>query len=489
MRLDELLEKKEATQFQLLREIVLAGGSQMVPTLREKSKLSKSAFEQYIQELEELSRYQPDVFELKNDGLMVRLTFPPTSSLESLLSKWVIESISFQIIAFCLQHADFKTVQLVTHLGISESTLFRKTKELNKKLHEFRIQIKNGGLQGEELQIRYFYFHLYGQLSAYVPLTSQWQVDADRFVNALAAHLDVTFSQANAQKISLWLKIMQKRWLVKKPEQTEIKKKLAYFTDDVLYQAVDEFMTLYLSRTAVENSRYEAMLFYVFLVCFEVFEEEDFYQYDLLRSKKLPTAVLDTYIRETILLYYRPRRLSIQLEKKFGYQIAHINNCVYFFQGRIELYNRQHMIELQRRLLGKTLSQLLNQLLVLVFEQLDKYQVQQTTLHDFLVISYASVLMMIDFSVTQTVYVGVDFTNLPAYRFPFYQLIQLELKPLNGVEVSEYDDQQDYDLVISPKAPPRNQQQSQWYMLSEFVSNYDLQTIKQVIEQIRHYKN
>jgi len=45
MRLDELLEKKEATQFQLLREIVLAGGSQMVQTLREKSKLSKSAFE------------------------------------------------------------------------------------------------------------------------------------------------------------------------------------------------------------------------------------------------------------------------------------------------------------------------------------------------------------------------------------------------------------------------------------------------------------
>lgn len=326
-------------------------------------------------------------------------------------------------------------------------------------------------------------------MSAYVPLTSQWQVDADRFVNALAAHLDVTFSQANAQKLSLWLKIMQKRWLVKKPEQTEIKKKLAYFTDDVLYQAADEFMTLFLSRTAVENSRYEAMLFYVFLVCFEVFEEEDFYQYDLLRSKKLPTAVLDTYIRETILLYYRPRRLSIQLEKKFGYQIAHINNRVYFFQGRIELYNRQHMIELQRRLLGKTLSQLLNQLLVLVFEQLDKYQIQQTTLHDFLVISYASVLMMIDFSVTQTVYVAVDFTNLPAYRFPFYQLIQLELKPLNGVEVSEYDDQQDYDLVISTKAPLRNQQQSQWYMLSEFVSNYDLQTIKQVIEKNRHYKN
>lgn len=308
-------------------------------------------------------------------------------------------------------------------------------------------------------------------------------------MRALESHLDVTFSQANSQKLSLWLKIMQKRWLVKKPVQMETKKKLTYFMDDVLYQAIDEFMTLYLARTAVENSRYEAMLFYVFLICFEVFEEEDFYQYDLLRSKKLPTAVLDTYIRETILLYYRPRRLAIQLEKKFGYQIAHINNRVYFLQGRIELYDRQHMIALQRRLLGKTLSQLLNQLLVLVFKQLDNYQVQQTTLHDFLVISYASVLMMIDFSVTQTVYVAIDFTNLSTYRFPFYQLIQLELRPLNGVEVSEYDDNQAYDLVISPKAPPKNYQANQWYMLSEFVSTYDLQAIKQLIEQIRHHKN
>ncbi len=97
--------------------------------------------------------------------------------------------------------------------------------------------------------------------------------------------------------------------------------------------------------------------------------------------------------------------------------------------------------------------------------------------------------MMIDFSVTQTVYVAIDFTNLSTYRFPFYQLIQLELRPLNGVEVSEYDDNQAYDLVISPKAPPKNHQANQWYMLSEFVSTYDLQAIKQLIEQIRHHKN
>lgn len=73
------------------------------------------------------------------------------------------------------------------------------------------------------------------------------------------------------------------------------------------------------------------------LFCFfSIVDEEIFYQYDLTRSKKLPTAVLDTYIRETMLWHYRPRRLKIKEEKAVGYQISQINNEWFFFVGRLK---------------------------------------------------------------------------------------------------------------------------------------------------------
>ena len=56
-------------------------------------------------------------------------------------------------------------VFLSNELLISESTLFRKIKELNQVLKEFEISIWQGKLVGEESQIRYFYFQFYWYLT------------------------------------------------------------------------------------------------------------------------------------------------------------------------------------------------------------------------------------------------------------------------------------------------------------------------------------
>lgn len=493
MRLDDLLEKKEAIQIQLLRQLVLAGGQMATGKLREQSSVSKSAFEQYIQGLEQEARAHPECFTLKNDGVTIVLQFAANYNLEMLLTRWVSQGIYFQLMDFVLHHPDYTTVQLINELGISESTLFRKIRELNKRLQEFHIQFKNGSIQGEELQIRYVYYQLYSQLASYQqPTFLTKQPEYTRLIHGLERHLDVIFSISSLEKITVFWAITQKRWLNRKPQFERLKQQMQPFLQDQLYQSIDEFMTLYLSRTAIENNRFEGMMFYIFLISFEVFDEESFYQFDLMRSKKLPTAVLDTYVRETILLHYRPRRLSIELEKKVGYQLAHINNELYFFIGKLELYDRRQVISQQRRLLGRTLSQLLTQLLALVFAQLDQTYQPDNTLHDALVVSYASILTMIDFSVTEPISIALDFTDLPPYRFPFYQLIQLELRPLIGVVISDYQKGEGYDLVVSTK-PTRQtcsmKPETVWYVLSEFDSLYDIQTIKQTIEEIRHHKN
>ena len=82
-------------------------------------------------------------------------------SLNHLIEAFVKESLKFQLLDYLYRNKEFSIVQLTTKFMISESSLFRKIKELNQLLAAFELQIKNGQLQGEELQIRYFYFQLY----------------------------------------------------------------------------------------------------------------------------------------------------------------------------------------------------------------------------------------------------------------------------------------------------------------------------------------
>lgn len=65
------------------------------------------------------------------------------------------------MLVYLLEHQQVSIVRLATAFNISESSVFRKIKELNQLLEEFGLQIKNGQLYGEELQIRYFYYELF----------------------------------------------------------------------------------------------------------------------------------------------------------------------------------------------------------------------------------------------------------------------------------------------------------------------------------------
>lgn len=486
MQIDALLEKKEAIQVQMLRAIVLAGGQISFTALREVTKLSKTAFEQYVKELAEFGQ-QTKEYHLRYLDTTIALDFSETVNLEMVIINLVEKSSYFQILQFALNHPTFTTTQLMANLGMSESTTFRKLKELNQILKEFQVQIKNGELQGEELQIRYVYYQLFSLMMPYCTLPLVTLPDYATFIKGLSQSLTCRFTKIQQEKISLWWYITQKRWLAKKIEYQRLKTIFASFYKDEWYLKMDHFISLYLSRMAVENDRYEGIMFYIFLISFEVLSEEDFYQYDLSRSKRLPTARLDLYLRETILIDYRPKRFSIALEKRLGYQLAQVNHEVYFFMGKIELYARENLLTIQRRLLGHRKSQLLQKMMTIVFEQLEATQHPNNSLQDFLLVNYASILAMIEFSSVRPIRVGLDFEQLPAYRFLFFQLVQIELKPLLGVEVERYSTRREFDIVISPRPRPSYlvQEPKHWYAVSEFDSTYDVKKISQLIETIR----
>lgn len=486
MKIEQLLDKKEQLQVLILREMVLHGGTVGTNQLREQVNLSKTSFDQYIAEIPMIGRMMGKKVAIKRNEFQVTLELAEDVSLEKIILFLVQQSLKFNLLVYLLEHHQASIVRLATAFNISESSVFRKIKELNQLLQEFSLQIKNGQLYGEELQVRYFYYVLFQFISeSQRPLFLQQTPDKAPLILGLERALETTFSQESASKIACWLGITRKRLLSEKTTFATLKEKKILYQKDRLYQALDPVISLYLSRTAAEISGYEPLMFYSFFVSFAVLSEEHFYQYDLTRSKKLPTAVLDTYIRETMLWHYRPRKLKIKEEKAVGYQLAQIDNEFYFFRGVMMIYEPEHLLQQQKKMLGRSLSQLLERLKETTLTQLPAKQGEEAAL-SYLMIQYANILMMIDFYIAKSVTIGIDIETLPIYRVAFQQFLLRELKGISGIEIENRRPGKKYDLVITFNQEDPHQN---YYYLSEFASSYDIARLKQKIEEEKKAKN
>ncbi|EOS8078909.1 helix-turn-helix domain-containing protein [Enterococcus hirae] len=486
MKIEQLLEKKEQLQVLILRDMVLHGGTVGTNQLREQVNLSKTSFDQYIAEIPMIGRMMGKKIAIKRNEFQVTLELAEDVSLEKIILFLVQQSLKFNLLVYLLEHHQASIVRLATAFNISESSVFRKIKELNQLLQEFSLQIKNGQLYGEELQVRYFYYVLFQFISeSQRPLFLQQTPDKAPLILGLERALETTFSQESASKIACWLGITRKRLLSEKTTFATLKEKKILYQKDRLYQALDPVISLYLSRTAAEISGYEPLMFYSFFVSFAVLSEEHFYQYDLTRSKKLPTAVLDTYIRETMLWHCRPRKLKIKEEKAVGYQLAQIDNEFYFFRGVMMIYEPEHLLQQQKKMLGRSLSQLLERLKETTLTQLPAKQGEEAAL-SYLMIQYANILMMIDFYIAKSVTIGIDIETLPIYRVAFQQFLLRELKGISGIEIENRRPGKKYDLVITFNQEDPHQN---YYYLSEFASSYDIARLKQKIEEEKKAKN
>ncbi|MDV7771983.1 helix-turn-helix domain-containing protein [Enterococcus hirae] len=486
MKIEQLLEKKEQLQVLILRDMVLHGGTVGTNQLREQVNLSKTSFDQYIAEIPMIGMMMGKKVAIKRNEFQVTLELAEDVSLEKIILFLVQQSLKFNLLVYLLEHHQASIVRLATAFNISESSVFRKIKELNQLLQEFSLQIKNGQLYGEELQVRYFYYVLFQFISeSQRPLFLQQTPDKAPLILGLERALETTFSQGSASKIACWLGITRKRLLSEKTTFATLKEKKILYQKDRLYQALDPVISLYLSRTAAEISGYEPLMFYSFFVSFAVLSEEHFYQYDLTRSKKLPTAVLDTYIRETMLWHYRPRKLKIKEEKAVGYQLAQIDNEFYFFRGVMTIYEPEHLLQQQKKMLGRSLSQLLERLKETTLTQLPAKQGEEAAL-SYLMIQYANILMMIDFYIAKSFTIGIDIETLPIYRVAFQQFLLRELKGISGIEIENRRPGKKYDLVITFNQEDPHQN---YYYLSEFASSYDIARLKQKIEEEKKAKN
>lgn len=485
MRFDDLLEKKEAKQLMLLRCIILQGGEVSIHLLAKELSLSKTSVETYIEDLSWIKElYKKDIV-FSYDGSMVSLELSPNFSLEMIELFLYKHSVKYQIMDYLYHHFEYSTIALTQKIGISESTLFRKIKELNRSLKEFDLSIWQGKLIGEESQIRYFYYCFYWHLDNY----SQKSLSnkQENLIEAVERGLGLSFSSDNKKRINLWLMIAKKRISYQAPIYKELRKRFKPYEKDSLFIDLKGIVLRVLGHYAVEIDEEEAMIHFSFLMSFQAMTLEGFYHYSIVRSKFTPVGMVDTFILESLISYYAPLKLSHQLERRVGYLLSRIHSRLYFFRGVMEVLSREYIIETEKEWSGHVIYPFVQQLFTSIendFSGLN--QEENGSLISYAKLQYLHLIALIDYEINRTVKVGVKLLLEDIYQEVTTKRLINEINSINGVVCSKYETQESYDLVISNK--PLDKIKDKLYVFSELGTTYDVIHIKRLIREISSQK-
>lgn len=476
MRFEDLLEKKEAKQIYLIKQLLVAGGQMNVHEMGEKLFLSKKSIEHYIEDLQYLLQAYP--CQLTYDGAMITFSKKTDFDLTSFEKKFYFESPKFQILWYLLEEKEINPIQLSQQLLISESSLSRKIKELNQLLQEFQLRIWQGKLLGEESQIRYFYFQLLWYLKKGY---RHERIQESNLIENIERALQLSFSPIAKKRLLLWLRITKKRMTISGMHFDKLRTKFSAYSKDPLFLTIRTMIRRFYGFYAVEVKEEEAMLHFVFLVGMSILSEQDFQHYSLKRVRLPPTSWCDTVILENLLRIYGPKKIRKELEASCYYHLSQIHIRLYFFKGDVEIYNRENIWLLEEKLSTRDIQSDAKELLQLACRQLAIDYNKADSLLAMTAIKYLSVMTIVDVQVNREIKVAIYLQADSLFKEAATSMLMLQLKSLNGVVFQKYEPSQTYDLVITNTDLQTN---SPLYRITELGSNYDLQEIQKMIHQI-----
>ncbi|WEV60598.1 helix-turn-helix domain-containing protein [Streptococcaceae bacterium ESL0729] len=495
MRIEALLDKRESLKIELLRYLIL-NDEVSLSELGHHLNLSINTLKLYMKELCELELMGSCGISFKLSQTFVSLSLRPGLNLDRITAFYLKDSLEFLFLRELMVEQKLSIVYLAQKFSISESSIFRRIKKLNLLLKEFGLFIKNGSMEGEEIQIRYFYFLIFEYM--YQNSTSFFgEYFSKKQVRQVARDLLAEFSLDKVSsdleaRLLIWLEISRLRIRLLGDKKIPLRRANKIFQVDQLYQDIRPFVEVYARKLHSKNVDFESLALYAFVNSLGLLDEKRQYGYELLRSKRLPTAMLDVYIREYILKHYPTRRISLKLEKQVGFYLAKSSNRLFFFDGSLERYDWTNLLRRQKNLISRDLFRLASKLQAIALKELKNYKKEEPAcgVKNYLLVSYINILSFIDFNSTGLVNIAIDQESLPIFALNYSHYLYQNLRMgQEGINIESYNPKQDYDLLITCRQSIKVNKNCKLYRLSEYESNYDLRQIEALIEEIKISNN
>lgn len=120
-------------------------------------------------------------------------------------------SNKYQIIKYFFNNQNFSLDKILVDLGLSRGAFFRDLKEINEIVKEFRISFKNNQINGDLLQICYFYLGFFWNS---LPMSDINKIiessESHGFLTTLQKDINYEIDYNTRMKINLWIHINQR---------------------------------------------------------------------------------------------------------------------------------------------------------------------------------------------------------------------------------------------------------------------------------------
>ncbi|WP_373470933.1 helix-turn-helix domain-containing protein [Carnobacterium alterfunditum] len=487
MKIEHFLEKNDIREVTIFKQLVLNGGKLSYTDMLDCLSVAKSSLEKDLESISFRIKPLAEQVQIAYDGQSISLTMSDDYSLQHIYQLYLDQSIKVNLIRFLFKHQEFSITQLTQELAISDSSLFRKIKELNGYLKEFDIKIRNGQLHGEELHIRHFYFQFYSYIENKETLVaSDPGKQITQVVQAVESFLHVTIEPENRQQLNTWMMISKSRITSREKQYAYLREQMQPYLEDPLYQKIRIMVLRYFSRYSIEVDEEEAMLHFAFLLAFPILNEYDFHEYTLERDRRAPIATLDTYIVETIIIHYKFRKLPYMLERDMHYHLSHIHTKLYFFQGEMEVYAYEEMLAKEKPFTGRNLVSFAHTLVGISTSKFGIPSVEEPGSVEISLLKYISLLAMVSFEMTTIVQIGIDLKMERIYTETLNQLLILNMRHINGIKVKAYQPGKAYDLILTNEPALKKDQygDAKVYVFSEILSSFDMGNIQTIIQEL-----
>lgn len=279
MDLIDLLEKNEAHQIMLLKYICDVGGSAKKQDIANYLQTGIYFVTQLIDNIAHLASKSNGNFFITVDKTTIYFNTKTNYSLNKLLLELTVQAPKYKILEELFLTGTTEPSRLCKKINISYSTYFRKINELNSFLSEFELTIQNGAIQGNELQIRYFFVSLNSTIRPdYLSQLNTLDPKIQPIIETITDKIETPLSEISKQKLSFYFIILKKRYIQNKNSefyplfskyQLMIYKKSDFFTQlkkSRFYQKIQLSVNSFLNYYSFKSCTDEALLLILFLL-------------------------------------------------------------------------------------------------------------------------------------------------------------------------------------------------------------------------------
>lgn len=486
MNIHHLLDRSADLQVRIIRRLYRNKGSATKEELMQEFQVSLPTLHKYLDEINASLEAQRGKLRVVFSGPELFLKLDPEFTLHELIIDRLKDSVKYQLLVEHLDGLRKEIPYFTQKFQISRASFFRKIKELNKVLKEFKLTLENGEIQGDELQIRYFYFQLLWYTESRV--TSKIELSMRQMV---IEHLEVTFqkkfSEDIRRKIALYLEIFGRRR--RKQEQFQIhitKEEEKTISQDVL-KLVKDALSIYSERYAITIETFELKSFYFFLCNINIFSATDdvsYYIYEKNFQEQTPVIKMNDIIFDYLNeheFFSQKKNPGLWLEITMFLFRIHFN--VFKYSGWFEEYY-EHAATAGEGIPEMDFYQPHAEEMVRQVQNFAKKYRKILIPECVLFGVYMDILLLISRRNVRDIIVGLSFSfNRISNRANKLLLIEA-LTSNYPVEFEDYVPGKYYHLVISDHKMVKDERVENYYTISEIGNEYDIHALKEILNQL-----